>query len=316
MASKPKNKYAFFCGKIVPIEDAKVSIMTHALNYGTGAFGGLRGYWNSEEEELFVFRPYDHYERVLASAKMLMIDLPYTRDELVEVTLQLLQHEGYREDCYLRPLVYKSEPIIGVRLNDLEGEFSLFSVPFGRYVSNEEGARVGFSSWTRVSDNSVPARGKFTGAYINSAFIKTEALLNGYDEALVLDDSGHVAEGSAENVFIVRNGTLITPPVNADILEGITRRTVMQLIREQLGLEVIERPLDRTEFYVAEEAFFCGTGVQIAAIIEVDHRPVGNGKMGPIVQDLRDLYFRVVRGQHPDYRHWVTPVYAQVPSAK
>ena len=308
-----QNKYAFFNNKIVPIEQATVSIMTHALNYGTGAFGGLRGYWNADKEELFVFRPQQHFERVLYSAKMLMIDLPYSANDLVNILLTLLQKEGYQEDCYIRPLVYKSEPLIGVRLNDVEGTFSMFSVPFGRYVDAEEGAKVAVSSWRRISDNSIPARGKFTGAYINSAFIKTEALLNGFDEALVLDQSGHISEGSAENIFIFRNGKAITPPVNSDILEGITRRTIIHLIREELGLEVEERPIDRTEFYICDEAFFCGTGVQIAAIIEVDRRPVGNGKMGPLVSELRDLFFNIVRGNNDKYINWLQPVYATTP---
>ncbi|NDJ86091.1 MAG: branched-chain amino acid transaminase [Chloroflexi bacterium] len=306
----PKNRFAFFEGEIVPIEEAKVSIMTHALNYGTGAFGGIRAYWNDKDEELYIFRVLEHFERLLASAKMMLMDLPYTKEDMASILLRLLQAEGYRSDTYIRPLIYKSDPIIGVKLNDLAGDFAMFAIPFGSYVDAEEGTRVAVSSWRRINDNSIPARGKFTGAYINSAFIKTEALLNGYDEALVIDESGHVSEGSAENVFIVRKDKLITPPVNADILEGITRRTIMHLVSEEMGLEVIERPIDRTEFYVADEAFFCGTGVQVAAIIEVDQRPVGNGKMGPMVEALRNLYFRVVRGQHPAYKHWSTPVYA------
>lgn len=310
-----QNQYAFFNGQIVPIEDAKISIMTHALNYGTGAFGGLRGYWNTEAEELYVFRPLDHFKRLLASAKMLMIDLPYSPEDLLNVLLNLLHKEGYKQDCYVRPLVYKSESLIGVRLNDIEGSLAIFAVPFGRYVSAEEGARVAVSSWRRVSDTSIPARGKFTGAYINSAFIKTEALLNGYDEALVLDESGHISEGSAENVFIIRGGRVITPPLNADILEGITRRTVIHLLQAELGLEIEERPIDRTEFYVCDEAFFCGTGVQVAAITEVDQRPVGNGQMGPIVSELRELYFNVVRGNVPKYMDWLQPVYATQPAA-
>jgi branched-chain amino acid aminotransferase len=310
VASTYPNRYAFFEGNIVPIEEAQISIMTHALNYGTGAFGGLRGYWNKEAEELYVFRPRDHFERFLASAKMLMTELPYSRDDLINIMINLLQHEGYRQDCYLRPLVYKSEPVIGVRLNDLKGDVALFAVPFGRYVNAEEGARVMVSSWRRLPDNSIPPRGKFTGAYIASAFVKTEALMNGYDEALVLDGQGKVSEGSAENIFILRNGQLITPPVNADILEGITRRTIIQLAREELGLEVVERAIARSEFYVADEAFFCGTGVQIAAITEVDQRPVGDGSMGPVVNELRDLYFGIVRGQNPKYMDWCMPVYA------
>lgn len=308
------NRFAFFKGSIVPMESAKVSIMTHALNYGTGAFGGMRAYWNDTDEELYLFRPHDHFRRLLTSAKMLMIDLPYTEEDLTNITIQLLQKEGFRQDTYLRPLIYKSAEVIGVRLHDLEGDFAMFALPFGSYVSNEEGTKVGFSSWRRISDNTIPARGKFTGAYINSAFIKTEAMLNGFDEALVIDESGHVAEGSAENVFIVRDGKVITPPVNANILEGITRRTVMHLMHEEMGMTIEERSIDRTEFWVCDEAFFCGTGVQIAAITDVDHRPVGTGKMGPIVRELRDLYFGLVRGQNPKYKsQWNLPVYATVP---
>lgn len=308
-----KNQYAFFDGKIVPIGDAKISIMNHALNYGTGAFGGIRGYWNDEAEELYVFRPHDHFRRVLASAKMLMIDLPYDENDLVNILISLLQAEGFREDCYLRPLVYKNEDLIGVKLNGIQGTFSMFALPFGRYVDAEEGARVAVSSWRRINDNSIPARGKFTGAYINSAFIKTEALLNGFDEALVLDESGHISEGSAENVFLIRDGIAVTPPVNADILEGITRRTIIHLLKEELGLEVQERPIDRTEFFIASEAFFCGTGVQVAAITEVDRRKVGTGKMGPIVAEVRDLYFDIVRGKVDKYMDWCQPIFAAKP---
>lgn len=309
------NQYAFFEGRIVPIEEAKISIMTHGFNYGTGAFGGLRGYWNEQKEELFVFRPYDHYERLLNSAKMLLIDLPYSRDDLVNITLTLLQHEAYRQDVYIRPLVYKSDHLIGVRLNGLKGDFALFSVPFGRYIQSEEGAKVGFSSWRRLPDDALPPRGKFTGAYVSSAFIKSEALMNGFDEALVLDQTGHVSEGSAENIFILRKNQLVTPPVTSDILEGITRRSLIQIARDELGLEVVERPIDRTEFYVADEAFMCGTGVQMAAIVEVDHRPVGDGKLGPVVESLRNFYYDILHGRNTKYMDWVVPVYASTPIA-
>lgn len=309
------NRYAFFEGEIVPIEDAKISIMTHGFNYGTAAFGGLRGYWNEEAEELYVFRPHEHFERLLNSAKMLMIDLPYTRDELVNILHSLLQKEGYRQDCYIRPLVYKSDEVVGVRLNGLTGDFALFAVPFGQYIDNEEGTRVGTSSWRRLPDDVLPPRGKFTGAYVSSAFMKTEALLNGYDEALVLDYSGHVSEGSAENIFIVRNGKLITPPVSSDILEGITRRSLIQLAREELSLEVVERVIDRSEIYIADEAFFCGTGVRIAMIVELDHRPIGNGKPGPVSKAVRDLYYDILHGRNEKYMHWLMAVYASKPVA-
>ncbi|MBC7248891.1 MAG: branched-chain amino acid transaminase [Anaerolineae bacterium] len=302
-------QYAFFKGQFVPIEEAKVSIMTHALNYGTGCFEGIRAYWNEEAEQLYVFRMKEHYQRLLHSARILHIALPYTVGQLGDLTVELLRREGYRQDAYIRPLAYKCSEGIGVRLHDLEDDLAIFAVPFGRYIEREEGARAGVSSWRRVDDNAAPARAKITGAYINSALAKTDAVLNGYDEAIVLTQDGHVSEGSAENLFLVKDGRLITPAVTENILEGITRATLIELAREELHLETIERRIDRSELYTADEAFFCGTGVQIAAIVEIDHRPVGDGRMGPVVKRLRALYFDVVHGRVPKYRAWCTPVY-------
>jgi branched-chain amino acid aminotransferase len=303
------TKYAFFEGQFVPIEEAKVSIMTHAFNYGTGCFEGIRAYWNEDEEQLLVFRMQEHYERFHRSCRILNIELPYSAEQLGEITIELLHKEEARTDTYIRPLAYKATEGIGVRLHDLKDEFAVFAVPFGKYIEKEEGARVCVSSWRRISDNAVPARAKITGAYVNSAFSKTEALLNGFDEAIVLNQDGHISEGSAENLFLVREGKLITPPVTANILEGITRATIMQFAHEQFGLETVERPIDRTELYVAEEAFFCGTGVQVAAIASIDRRPVGTGKIGPITRKIRDYYFDIVKGKVEAYRHWCTPVY-------
>ena len=303
--------YAFFEGEFVPIEKAKVSIMTHTFNYGTGCFEGIRAYWNEDEDQLLVFRMREHYERLHRSCNILHIELPYSVERLGELTIELLRKEGYRADAYIRPLAYKATEGIGVRLHDLDDEFAIFAVPFGKYIEKEEGAKVCVSSWHRISDNAVPARAKITGAYINSAFSKTEAMLNGFDEAIVLNPNGHVSEGSAENLFIVRQGKLITPSVTENILEGITRDTIIQIAREQFGLETVERPIDRTELYLAEEAFFCGTGVQVAAIVSIDHRPVGAGELGPIVKKLRDLYFDIVKGKVKQYRSWCTPVYSE-----
>ncbi len=308
------TKYAFHEGRIVPIDEAKVSIMTHAFNYGTGCFEGIRGYWNDTEEQLYAFKLREHYERFLRSCHIILISLPYGVDELCEITLQLLRKEGFREDTYIRPLAYKADCGVGVRLHDLEDEFALFATPFGKYIEREEGAKVGVSSWRRINDNAVPARAKITGAYINSALIKTDAVMNGFDEAIVLTQEGHVSEGSAENLFIVRDGRLVTSPVTEDILEGITRSTIIELAARELGIETVERHIDRTELYVAQEAFFCGTGVQIVAITEIDHRSVGTGEIGPVVRQLRDLYFSVARGERKEYLRWVTPVYAPVPA--
>jgi branched-chain amino acid aminotransferase len=304
-------EYAFFKGQIVPIGEAKVSVMTHGFNYGTGCFEGLRAYWNAEEEELYVFRMKEHYERMHRSSRILRIDLAYSADELGEITLELLRKEGYRQDTYVRPLAYKADEVIGVRLHDLSDDLAIFAVPFGRYIEKEEGAHVCISAWRRVDDNAVPARAKITGGYINSAFAKTDAVLSGYDEALVLTETGHISEGSAENFFMVRNGELITPPVTSNILEGITRDTIIKLAWEEMGLRTVQRSIDRSEIYICEEAFLVGTGVQVAAITQVEHRPIGSGVIGPVVTRLRELYFDVVRGRNPKYKHWLAPVYGR-----
>jgi branched-chain amino acid aminotransferase len=302
-------KYAFFQGRIVPYSEARVGVLTHGLNYGTGVFSGMRGYWNAEEREVFVFRPEDHYRRFLDSAKMLAMELPWDARELAATATELVRTEGYREDCYLRTLAFYGDETVGVRLHDLTPEVSIVAIPYGRYIDKEEGAHATISSWRRVDDNAIPARGKIVGAYVNSALAKSEAMRAGFDDAIVLTADGHVSEGSAANFMLVRGGTVITPPITDNILEGITRRTVIELLQKEMGVTVVERSIDRSEIYVAEEALFVGTGVQIVAITRVDHRPIGNGKIGPIASALRELYFRVVRGRHAGYRHWCAAVY-------
>ena len=302
-------KYVFLDGAIIPYVEAKVGVLTHALNYGTAVFGGIRGYWNDDEGELFVFRPKDHYRRFLESTSLMRMDLPYTDDELVEATLEVLRKEGLREDAYIRPLAFFSDEIIGVRLHNLTARLAITSLPFGRYVQNEENAHVTVSSWRRVDDNVIPARGKIAGAYVNSAFVKSDAQLAGFDEAIVLSQDGHVSEGSAENLFIIRNGIAVTPTITDNILEGIVRRTVMMLLRDEIGIEVHERQIDRTELYLADEVFFTGTGVQISAVTNIDHRLVGTGHMGPVVRQLREVFFNIVRGRVTKYRHFCIPVF-------
>jgi branched-chain amino acid aminotransferase len=302
-------KFAFFQGRIVPIEEAKISIMTHAFNYGTGCFEGIRAYWNDEEKQLLVFKLAAHYDRLRQSAHILFADVAYSTEQLCQFTLDLLRKENYSQDTYIRPLVYTTDELIGVRLHDLHHGVAIFALPFGRYIDREEGAHACVSSWRRIDDNAVPARAKITGAYVNSAFAKTEAVRNGFDEAIVLTTDGHVSEGSAENIFMVRDGALITPPITENILEGITRRVIIQLARDELDLKVVERPIDRTELYAASEVFFCGTGVQVAIVTRIDHRAVGSGQIGPVAKSLRDLYFDVVRGKVRKYREWGTPVY-------
>lgn len=302
------TRYAFFEGAIVPIEAAKVSIMISGLNYGTGVFEGIRAYWNAEAGQLYVFRLPEHFERFLRNLRTLMIDIPYSVDQLCALTVELLQREAFQTDVYIRPLAYKSTPGIGVRLYDLDSQFSMFALPFGAYHHCVGGARVAVSSWRRLDDNSIPPRNKITGGYVNSALAKTEAHLNGFDDAIVLGADGHVSEGSAANVFLVRDGRLVTPPITDNILEGITRATITELGRS-LGIETTERSIDRSELYVADEVFLCGTGVGLMPVVEVDRKKVGHGQPGPVASKLHDLYYATVRGTVPRYQHWLTAVY-------
>jgi len=303
------GRYAYFRGGFVPIEEANVSIMTHALNYGTGCFEGIRGYWNEDERQMYVFRMPEHYHRMSDSGRILMMDLPMSVAELGETTTELLRRNKHTEDVYIRPLLFKSSPLIGVRLHNLDQEFSLFTAPFGKYVDVDGPVRIRTSSWRRVEDTSAPARAKITGTYINAALAKTEAVLDGYAEALVLTESGHVSEGSAENLFAVIGGKLVTPSVNDNILAGITRATVIELASNLLGIETEGRAVDRTELYIADEVFLCGTGAQVVPVNEIDHRCIGDGATGPITARLEEIYNRVIRGYEPDYWHWLTPVY-------
>jgi branched-chain amino acid aminotransferase len=301
--------YAFFNGRIVPYSKAKVGVLTHGLNYGTGVFGGIRAYWNENLQQLFIFRPHDHFHRFLESTKLLRMEFPYSETDLTKALIDLLRTENYKTDCYVRPIAFYSDELIGVRLHDLTPALAIVAMPFGRYVEREEGSHVTISSWRRVDDNMIPARGKITGSYINSAFAKTDAQRAGFDETIMLNQDGHICEGSAENIFLIRNGVAITPPITDNILEGISRQTVMTLLRDELGLTVIERSIDRSEIYLAQEAFFTGTGAQITAITRVDYRPIGAGQMGPVTTKLREVFFDVVRGREEKYQHWCVPVY-------
>ncbi len=238
-----------------------------------------------------------------------MMEPGYSVDEMVALTFELLKRNGYREDCYVRATVYKSDEAIGVKLHDLQSRLNLISIPFGDYIATDRAISCGTVSWRRTGDLSIPSRGKIVGSYVNPAFSKTEAVLNGYEEAIVLDHDGHVSEGSAENLFMVRKGRLITPGVNADILEGVTRAGIVELAERELGLQVEVRDIDRSELYVADEVFLCGTGAQVSPVASIDHRRIGSGDIGPITRRIMDAYFDAVRGRSEAYRHWVSPVY-------
>ncbi len=301
----------YFEGQVVPLKDAKIGILTHAMSYGTGCFEGIRAYWNEDHGQLYMFRTLEHYQRLHYSSRILMIEIRHSAEELVDMTADLLRRSGIYTDAYIRPMAYKADEIIGVRLHNLRDELYITVQPFGNYIDIDRALNVGVSSWKRIDDNMIPARAKVTGGYVNSALAKTEALTNGFDEAIMLDSNGHVSEGSAENLFMFRNGVAYTPPVTENILEGITRLTIMTLLREELGIPVVERVIDRTELYVADELLLCGTGAQIAPVGSVDHRPVGNGSVGEIGHALQKVYFDAVKGNMPKYAHWCTPVHTE-----
>jgi len=292
-------------------DDARVGLLTHGLNYGTGCFEGIRGFWNESERELFLLQVREHFDRLAQSAGILLMQLPHTTEELVEVTLELCVRNRFEENIYVRPLIFKSMEDVGVRLHNVPETFAIVALPYTSYFDGTSGLKVCVSSWRRADDTICPARAKITGNYVNSALAKSEAQMNGFDEAILLSHDGHVSEGSAENLFIVKGGALHTPDVAQNILEGVTRRNVMTLARRALGIEVIARAIDRSELYAADEVFFTGTaaGVQFAA--SIDHRPVSGGQAGPVVRRIRELYERAAYGREPAYRDWVTPAYGK-----
>jgi branched-chain amino acid aminotransferase len=297
----------YFEGDFVAMRDAKVSIMTHAFMYGTAVFEGIRAYWNADQGKLYGLKVREHVERIRQSCRiMLMTNVPSV-DELTGLIVETLRRNKFREDVYIRPSFYKSTKAIGVRLHHLDNELYIITVPFGNYIDTEAGVRVMSSSWRRNADEALPARGKIVGGYVNMAFQKSEAELNGFDEAIVLTADGHVNEASAANLFVVRDGVAITPPVTDDILEGVTRKALMELLKNE-GIPTEVRSIDRSELYIADEMFLCGTGVQISPVIEIDHRPVGSGGIGPIGGLVRERYFDAVRGRLPEYSHWLTEI--------
>ena len=298
---------AFFRGDYVPLSQAQVSVATHALHYGTGVFEGIRGNWNQEQGVVNIFRLREHYERMLLGCRLLLMELPYSIADLCDITVELVARNGHREDIYIRPLVYKSaELVANLKLQDLECDFTLLTVPFGNYLGTDL-LRCCTSTWRRVDDPMIPARLKICGIYVNSILAKTEATLAGFDEAILLNHDGHVCEGSGENIFIVMDGRLITPPLEENVLPGITRDTVVQLAASELGLELVERRIDRSELYLADEVFLTGTAAHLTPVVELDHRTIADGKAGPVSSQLQKLYFDIVVGNNAKFRHWCTP---------
>lgn len=298
-------------GQYVRYGDAKIGLFTHALHYGTGCFEGVRGYWNAAEGQLYLFRLHEHFERMERSCKLLLLDLPETPAELSNRTAELVRRNDFRCNVYVRPIAFKSAEDIGVRLHDLPSDFAIIAIPHKSYFDGAQALRACVSSWQRIDDNAAPARAKITGVYVSSALAKTEAISNGFDEAIMLTADGHVAEGSAENIFIVRGGAIFTPPVTDSILEGITRASVFELCKSELGVEVIERSIDRSELYAADEIFFSGTAVGVSPVVEVDRRPVGSGGVGKLTATLARTYDDAALGRIERYRTWLTPCFAK-----
>ncbi len=302
-------EYAFFEGKFVPVEEANINIKTNSFHYGTAIFEGIRAYWNEEHQQLYILFAREHYQRLLRNCKAMFMELPYSVEDLVNITVELLRKNQIKEDVYIRPIVYFKDLKLTPKLIDYTPEIAIYTYNFGRYLDTSKGIRVKVSSWRRNDDNSIPSRWKVAGAYVNSALAKTEALLAGYDEAIMLNQHGFVAEGSGENIFLIREGKAITPSYSEHILEGITRSAVKKLLKNELVVEIEERPVARSELYVADEIFLTGTAAEITPVVEVDNRKIGGGDVGVITKELQDIYFRAVRGMIDRYFGWLTPVY-------
>lgn len=296
-------------GRFCAYEEAKIGLLTHGLQYGTGCFEGIRGYWVPMDRELYLVQLREHYERLAVSAKILMMALPRPVDELVEITAELVARNRFETDIYVRPVVFKAAEDIGVRLHNVPDAFAIVPVPFKSYLDTSEGLRAGVSSWRRADDSAAPPRAKITGLYVNSALAKSEAIANGFDEAIMLSHDGHLAEGSAENIFLVKRGVLYTPDPSQNVLEGCTRRSIIEIATREFGLAVVERSIDRSELYGADELFFTGTAAGVVYIASVDRRIVGDGSIGPITKQLSAYYERVVRGKERKYDGWLTRTY-------
>jgi len=304
-----QETWAFLGGKQVPEEEAVVGVKTHALHYGTAVFEGIRGNWNERLGKVVIFRLREHYERLIRGCQILRISLPYSVDELCKITTDLLEKNGFSEDVYIRPLAFKGEQLVAnLNLNSVQDEFTLIIVPFGSYIDNSRPLRCQTSSWRRPMDSSMPTGVKISGLYTTSILAKTEALAAGFDEAILLNQNGTVSEGSGENLFMIRDGIIITPSETDNCLLGITRDSVIQLAKNELGMQIVQRPMHRSELYLADEVFLTGTAAHLTSVGELDNRNIGDGQTGPITKQLQDLYFATVVGDNDGYADWCTMV--------
>ena len=300
--------FCYFRGKYIPLAEAKVSVMTHALHYGTAVFEGIRGNWNADNQAIYIFRQKEHYERLLRGCQLMLLNIPFNCQQLCDITAEVVARSGIKEDMYIRPLAYKSaERVANLKLHELDSDFLVMALPFGKYIASDA-VRCATSSWRRVEDAMIPSRLKIAGLYVNSILAKTEAVLAGFDEAILLNEDSHVCEGSGENLFMISGGRIYTPPLDDNVLPGITRDTVMELSRAELGNPVVERHIDRSELYAADEVFLTGTAAHITPVVEIDHRKLADGKVGPITKKLQEIYFDIVRGKDEKYVGWCTKV--------
>ena len=307
------TEIAFINGEYIPLSEAKVGIMTHALHYGTGVFEGIRGNWNEDDGKMYIFKLREHYERMLRGCKMLWIDVPYSLDELCQITVEVLERSGFQQDVYIRPVAFKAEEkVANLNLRSLADGFFCLAVPFGNYIDSEGAIDCVVASYRRIDDTMIPPRFKLSGLYINSILAKTDALAMGFDEAIMLNQDGHVCEGTGENIFLVHGNTIATPTLESNVLPGVTRQTVLDLAHDHLGITIEERLVDRSELYTADEIFLTGTAAHIQGVGSVDHRPVGGRGIGPLTRKLQELYFPIVRGQDPKYVHQCTPATPRV----
>ncbi len=308
------HEYAFLGKDFVKFEDAKISVMTHAFLYGTAVFEGIRAYWNPEKRQLNLLQAKPHLERIMNSCKILRMQPYYSVEEMLNIVIDLMKKNKPETDTYIRPSWFKSSLRIGTSLvtkgADAEHDesFVVTSLDLGDYVDTQKGLSVEISNWRRVSDNAIPPRAKVNGSYVNTALAKAGSMLAGFDDSIFLTEDGFVSEGSAMNLFIVRNGKLISSLASDNILEGITRAFIARIAREELNLEVEFRQINRTELYLAEEAFFAGTGAQIAPIGSIDHYVIGNGKAGPITLKLQGVHRSVCKGENPKYASELTVI--------
>ena len=300
---------AYLNNEFMELKDAKINIVTHAFNYGTGVFEGIRGNWNHQSEQLYIFKLEEHVERIFNSAKIMRLNPQITKDQMCKILIELVKKNNYREDIYIRPIIYKSSEIVGLRMHDLDDDFLAYIVPFGNYLDPNAGIHCGVSSIRRIDDSMVPVRAKVTGIYVNNSMAKTEAVLNGYDEAIMLNMDGHISEGTGENIVVIKNNTIISPTAADNILEGLTLEAVLEIVKNDLQINIERRSIDRSELYIADEVFMTGTAAHVTPVVSIDKINIGNGKPGPLSKKIQEIYFSIIRGENDKYSKWLKKIY-------